>query len=90
MADNNVPYEYEPFEEEALPEDVSELREVIEYLEETVLPRIRGSSSVETNALWMWKFPRGSRQYFWCILYLHKPHCTLYDGPQPMIENPHQ
>jgi hypothetical protein len=35
-------------------------------------------------------FPKGSRQYFWYILYMYKPYRTLYDGPQPMIEHPYQ
>jgi hypothetical protein len=81
---------FEAFEEQALPYDVSDLKQVTQYVQETVLPMISQRSFEDTEALWMQKFPKGSKQYFWCILYLHKPHRSLYDGPQPMIDYPHQ
>lgn len=69
---------------------MSDLREVIEHLEETGLPRTVECSLEEKDTLWMQKFPQGSRQYFWCMLYLYKPSCNLYGGTQPMIEHPRQ
>jgi hypothetical protein len=95
MADDNdeFPLEDEAFEEQALPEDVPALQEVIKYMEETFFPRTESRddwSMEDKDAMWMQKFPKGSRQYFWCILYYYKPFCVLYDGPQPMIEHPRQ
>jgi hypothetical protein len=57
--DDEFPMEFEAFEEQALPEDVSDLREVIEYVDETVHLRATECSSLEDqDALWMQKFPQ--------------------------------
>jgi hypothetical protein len=86
---------YQPLLEEALPEDVSDFREVIEYMLGTVLPGTLGCPDEESkveyiDAKLMQKFPKGSQKYFWSILYLYKPHRSLYDGRLPMFDHPHQ
>jgi hypothetical protein len=67
----------DPILEEALPDDVSDIHQVSQYLYGTVLPGILQRSFEDTEALWMKKFPKGSQQYFWCILFLFKPHRSL-------------